>query len=532
MKKLSTTFAIFLAVIMFLSFAPFFTVHAVNPGDVEYNAHDVEIFRAFLEKTDDNGVKNGKKINALYNPDDPATWTIENYSEQYDFGVNWDEKGRSVAFYSASPIVLYGTLELSDCDALKAIIIEGSNIPSINIKGCVALETLYMIYPENTPLTAIDLSTNSALTDLRLDGNVITEIDLSANLHLKLLYIDNNKLTALDLSNNLELESLICEGNEISALDLSANNLITVLYCNKNKITKLNITGCSLLDSMRCSYNDIKHLDVTHNPQLAMLECIGNGMTELNVSGLPLLWSVECPDNALTSLDLRGTCIQTLYCNDNMLTEILVPDNSEVQTLYCQNNKLASLEFEKMKNLYYFNGDNNLLTELTLTANEDLSNYVTFSCVDNPMRHINIKNIGSGFELFSDGEGTIGAYFKCDDTTGQLYYTAVAKINEGASFLGWYDANGALVSSELERRIGLKESVVLYAKFTNGEEPAKIGDVNLDGEINSGDASLILKYLSELCELDNNQLILADYNNDKVVNSGDVSSILKFLVSN
>ncbi|MEG2106429.1 MAG: dockerin type I repeat-containing protein, partial [Clostridia bacterium] len=61
--------------------------------------------------------------------------------------------------------------------------------------------------------------------------------------------------------------------------------------------------------------------------------------------------------------------------------------------------------------------------------------------------------------------------------------------------------------------------------------PAKVGDVNLDGEVNTGDAALILRYLSKLCELDDYQLVLADYNEDNVVNSGDASSILNFLVS-
>ena len=71
-------------------------------ADVKYDAHDVEKFRAFLEETDADGVTNGSKINALYDPDDPSTWTGEGFSE-YKSGVNWNEDGSCLLYTSPSP---------------------------------------------------------------------------------------------------------------------------------------------------------------------------------------------------------------------------------------------------------------------------------------------------------------------------------------------------------------------------------------------------------------------------------------------
>ncbi|MEG1772021.1 MAG: S8 family serine peptidase [Clostridia bacterium] len=56
----------------------------------------------------------------------------------------------------------------------------------------------------------------------------------------------------------------------------------------------------------------------------------------------------------------------------------------------------------------------------------------------------------------------------------------------------------------------------------------EIGDVNEDGDINTGDAAFILRYVSDLCTLDENQLKLADVNGDGSVDTGDAALILKW----
>ncbi|MEG1772631.1 MAG: hypothetical protein RRY79_05925 [Clostridia bacterium] len=470
MKKIFATLAAFIAVVMLLSCVPSFTAQADNPANVEYNAHDVEMFRAFLEKADPAGVKNGKKINELYNPDDPATWTGANDGLSYNIGVNWDTNGRAVIFYATGSAELFGAFDVVGCDALTMINIYSSSISSANLTGCISLEFL-AIYIGKIQLTELDLSTNSALTNLYLNGNAITELDLSGNPHLKFLLLEYNKLKNLDISNNMELELIMCEGNEISKIDLTGHDKLIELHCNNNKLTDLKIEECPKLCNLQYNYNNIKHLDFSHNPELYAIGCAGNGVTELNVNSLSELWMLECQENALTSLDLRGTSIQDLYCNDNMLAEIIVPDDSNVQFLYCQNNKLTSIDLENMKNMYYFDGSNNLLSEFIFTIKKDFADFLYFICLDNPMKHVTINNVNGCFELFADENGSIGASLKYDETLEINYYAAIGTPNEGASFLGWYDANGVLVSSEAEYKIGFNDKIILYAKFIEKETP-------------------------------------------------------------
>ena len=75
----------------------------------------------------------------------------------------------------------------------------------------------------NNQLTSIDLSTNTALEWLALDGNQLTPIDLSANTALEHLILHDNQLTSIDLSNNRFLRQVTLEGNpNITCSDIQA----------------------------------------------------------------------------------------------------------------------------------------------------------------------------------------------------------------------------------------------------------------------------------------------------------------------
>ena len=54
------------------------------------------------------------------------------------------------------------------------------------------------------------------------------------------------------------------------------------------------------------------------------------------------------------------------------------------------------------------------------------------------------------------------------------------------------------------------------------------GDANLDGKVNTGDSTLILKYCADMVELNEEQLHYADANHDGKVNTGDATRILRY----
>lgn len=56
-----------------------------------------------------------------------------------------------------------------------------------------------------------------------------------------------------------------------------------------------------------------------------------------------------------------------------------------------------------------------------------------------------------------------------------------------------------------------------------------LGDANLDGKVNTGDATMVLKYCSDYVTLSDEQMLHADANNDAKVNSGDATYILRIV---
>ncbi|MEG2055974.1 MAG: Ig-like domain-containing protein [Clostridia bacterium] len=90
-------------------------------------------------------------------------------------------------------------------------------------------------------------------------------------------------------------------------------------------------------------------------------------------------------------------------------------------------------------------------------------------------------------------------------------------VHEGYEFKGW--------DNEF---INVQSDITVKACY---EYTGILGDVNIDGEVNSGDAALILRYAAILDSLSMQQLQLADYNNDGDVNSGDASAILRMMVN-
>ena len=88
------------------------------------------------------------------------------------------------------------------------------------------------------------------------------------------------------------------------------------------------------------------------------------------------------------------------------------------------------------------------------------------------MRHLSVRHSSGSFELFVEGNGTIGAYYNYE----LMKYIARAEAGDGETFLGWYDENGNLASEAADYALDSADSA-LYARFSVNvidptEEPA------------------------------------------------------------
>jgi hypothetical protein len=70
------------------------------------------------------------------------------------------------------------------------------------------------------------------LEELRIFNCLITSIDVSQNIVLKLLGTSTNALQSIDVSNNPQLETLYCINNLLTSLNLNNNSLLNKMLCN------------------------------------------------------------------------------------------------------------------------------------------------------------------------------------------------------------------------------------------------------------------------------------------------------------
>ena len=85
----------------------------------------------------------------------------------------------------------------------------GNGIPNddyVDTYNISDIFSLYISFQDISDLTGIE--DFLSLRSLHVQGNQLTNIDLSNNTDLKILYVDGNQLTQLDISNNLLIELL------------------------------------------------------------------------------------------------------------------------------------------------------------------------------------------------------------------------------------------------------------------------------------------------------------------------------------
>ena len=198
----------------------------------------------------------------------------------------------------------------------------------------------------NNQLTSLDVSKNTALTELWCDDNQLTSLDVSKNTALTYLSCDNNQLTSLDVSKNTALTELWCDNNQLTSLDVSKNTALTELHCSNNQPTSLDVSKNTALTYLNCyNYNNqLTSLDVSKNTALTELWCDDNQLTSLDVSNNTALTKLSCCNNQLTSLDVsKNIALIYLWCYDNQLTSLDLHNNRLLEYLYISNNPLQKL---------------------------------------------------------------------------------------------------------------------------------------------------------------------------------------------
>lgn len=174
--------------------------------------------------------------------------------------------------------------------------------------------------------------------------------------NLKTLDCSKNQLTSLDVSKNTALTQLKCYVNQLTTLDVSKNTALTLLNCCNNNLASLELPKSTALSELQCYNNQLITLDVSKNTGLGYLVCSINKLTSLDVSMNTKLGHLSCESNKLTSLDVSSNIkLRKLYCYDNLIEELRIRNCPDLINTVAAGSKMTYDDF-----IYYFDNSNEL----------------------------------------------------------------------------------------------------------------------------------------------------------------------------
>jgi gliding motility-associated-like protein len=244
----------------------------------------------------------------------------------------------------------------------------------------------------------------AALSQLFVQDNQLSSIDVSANSNLQIFWCFNNLLSVIDVSNNPNLISLRCEENNLTTLDLSRNSELNVLTCGNNNLLNLDVSLNTKLNRLICSNNNLTSLDLIKNPNLSQLSCDGNELSILDLS--------------------NNLKINILNCSNNVLNELDVSAQTDLIELNCSNNQLCYLNIN--------NGNNVNITLMDFSGNTNVTCVIIDDLLNNrstwlPLNYqdyvISIEECSSKV-LVDNLEDFIGTSYILPPITNGNYFTA------------------------------------------------------------------------------------------------------------
>lgn len=232
---------------------------------------------------------------------------------------------------------------------------------------------LTQLYCEGNQLTNLDLSKNTKLNNLNCSSNKLTSLDISNNTDLYYIDVSRNALTELNISNNKKLDQISCKSNKLKNLDVT-NNKLALLACSNNELTSLNITNQNNLVQLYVENNKLTELDATNKPSLVYFNCSGNLLTDINVTASTNLLDLNCSNNKLTSLDVtKNINLAILSCGTNTISGFDISKNLKLKELDCTSLQLNELDVTFLPELKKLTASNNNLSTIDLSKNLKLT---------------------------------------------------------------------------------------------------------------------------------------------------------------
>ena len=433
-----------------------------------------------------------------------------------------------------------------------------------NSKGLEYFTAFEIILIDDNLLTSLDVSKNTALTNLGCSNNKLTSLVVSKNTSLNSLNCHKNQLKMLDVSKNTLLDYLDCSSNQLTSLDLSSNSKIDVVYCNNNSLTSIKLSSDSELRYIDCSQNQIKGAEMDNlvnslpyafseyvnyyfivindtnegnvctKQQVEAAKAKGwtvyrnrNGNELIQYQGSEDVYSenIEINSTNFPDANFRNYLLAQDYGKDGKLTESEIKAITEIRIenmgvksikgieyfsalteLYCGTNQMTSLDVSKNTALVTLQCYGNKLTSLDLSMNKALTG---LSCEDNQIKGKAMDDLIESLPKNSTDSKYVLGVFDAYVNEGNICtkaQVAAAKV-KGWTVVYW---NG---EKYLKYEGSTKVSII-------------IGDVNSDNTVDGADlvalVNMILGKTDKKTE--------ADVNGDGTVDGADYVALVNIVL--
>ncbi len=265
-------------------------------------------------------------------------------------------------------VTIYGAIVWLDLSNIEA----GQEITVVSFTEQSKLEEIDL---KKNKVTELDLSKLPALKRIELSKNEVKVLDLSGLANLEYVTASNNKLSSLILEGNGKLKQLAVPNNELAALPLTEElPALRLLDIEGNAITNLDLSKIPNLTSLTITANGFSSLDLSLVPKLEKLYADRNYLTNIDLKPVPELLNLSLNKNLLSILDLSSNNkLTSVEVAENMLKKLDVSNIMRLKTLNIRKNEeFAHIDIRKNRFLQTLNADTTSLAGLDADKCENL----------------------------------------------------------------------------------------------------------------------------------------------------------------
>jgi hypothetical protein len=143
------------------------------------------------------------------------------------------------------------------------------------------------------------------------------------------------------------------------------------------------------LQTLLCNDNLLTSLNLSQHNYLNTLQCRSNQLTGLDVSANHGLVNLSCEHNQISELDIgQNSALASIDCSYNLLSELDVSNNPSLTRIFCAGNQLSALDVSNNIALDYLYMNQNSIGSLDVTNNTELTFLI---CYDNNLKSLDIS---------------------------------------------------------------------------------------------------------------------------------------------